>query len=994
MGRSASTTPFVARDDEVRVMLAALDRAAAGDPGLVLVGGDAGVGKSRLIDRVAELGEESGATVVTTHCVDLGEVGLPYLPFAEALARLRRPGGPVDRVVEERPALGRLLPSGAAAGPTTEDHANRLQLFDGLAEVLGACGQPGAPLVLVVEDLHWADSSSRDVLRFLVARMRAEHLLLVGSYRTDDLHRRHPLRAVLAELARHPRVERLELAPFDRDELRAFRTALTGTPPAEHELRRLAERSEGNAYYAQELIEAGAGTGDLPGSLADVLRARVEDLDPTVQALARAASVAGRRVSEPLLRAVTARAAPTDPQWFDVALREAVARNVLGGEEGQIAFRHALLAEAVYGDLLPGEQVALHGAYCDVLSARPELGSPAQLAHHALHCNDPTTALRASRDAARQARGVLAPAEELRHLETVLRLWDAVPGAEDVAGEDRIAVTVAAASAAGRAGLSERGTALCRQAVQAADGDPGRQAPIRAQLARFLLAVDHDEEAFDEATRALADVPETPGDASRAWALAVHAFCALAVDRDEESRRSALAAVQEARRVDAPGAEADALATLAVLVVDDPEQAAALLAQAQERARAAGDLETELRCHFNLTANQYYAGLLDEAADLVRTGLDRARSSGLLWNVHGVQLLLFDELVRYARGNLSPAPASGDAPPPAAAAALAAVQLYAAVARGDADAAARGLALRPEWERDGQVALISGGCTIDALTWAGRLDEAVGLATTLIEHMGRVWDDVFLGGIWIAALGLAALADGAAADRLAGTDPGPRLRLGADLLARAVTTAERGRPRGGRLGPEGRAWLARAHAEHARLAGAADPTSWEVATGEFAYGYRYEEARSRRRWAEALLEAGDRTAAGAQLRQAWSQARAMGATPLVDALETLARRGRLDLPGVRAASTELLTSRETEVLELVAAGLSNRQIGDRLFISAKTVSVHVSNLLAKLGASGRAEAVTLAHRRGLLGTSGGSTSGSGAGAGSGDAPPGRQPARR
>jgi DNA-binding CsgD family transcriptional regulator len=183
-----------------------------------------------------------------------------------------------------------------------------------------------------------------------------------------------------------------------------------------------------------------------------------------------------------------------------------------------------------------------------------------------------------------------------------------------------------------------------------------------------------------------------------------------------------------------------------------------------------------------------------------------------------------------------------------------------------------------------------------------------------------------------------------------------------------VTTAERGRPRGGRLGPEGLGWLARAHAEHARLAGDADPALWEAATRAFGYGYRYEEARSRRRWAEALLEAGDRAGAQAQLRQAWSQARAMGAAPLVGAVEAFARRARLDLPGVRAPATELLTARESEVLALVAAGLSNRQIGERLFISAKTVSVHVSNLLAKLGVSGRAEAVTVAHRRGLLGT--------------------------
>ncbi len=970
MARSMTPPPFVARDGDVATVLAALDRAAAGDPRVVLVAGDAGVGKTRLVDRVGELAEARGATVVATHCVDLGEIGLPYLPFAEALARLQRPGGPVERVVAERPALGRLLPSGSGApvGVPVEDQAGRLQLFDGIAAVLGACGHPGAPLVLVLEDLHWADSSSRDVLRFLVARMRDEHLLLVGSLRTDDLHRRHPLRPLLAELARHPRVERVDLEPFDAAELRAFSVALTGAVPQDDALRRLAERSEGNAYYAQELIEAGDAGGTLPGSLADVLRARLEQLEPAVQGLARAASVAGRRVAEPLLRAVAAAATdlPLDGPRFDAALREAVARNVLGGEEGRIAFRHALLAEAVYADLLPGEAVALHAAYRDVLVAQPQLGSAAQLAHHAARSHDLPTALRASRDAARQAAGLLAPAEELRHLETVLSFWDVVPTATADTGEDRTALLVAAASAASRAGEVDRAAALCRQAVAGVTDDPTRQAQLRAQLARYLLAVDHDDEAYTEAGRALAELPDDAPGAARAWVLAVVASTALATDRDEESRVSAEAALDEARRVDAPSAEADALATLAVLVVDDRVEAARLLTRALARAHEAGDLVTELRCRYNLVANQYYAGVLDDAEVLARSGLEMARSSGLLWNIYGVELLLFADLVRYVRGDLSPRPDGGEVPPPSAAAGRAAVGLYAAVARGDADAAERGLALRPEWDRDGLVALVAGGTTVDALTWAGRLDEAVATAQAAIDHLGRVWDDWFLGGIWLAALGLAALADGAAADRRAGADPAPRVALGDALLERALTTAERGRPRGGRLGPEGRAWLARARAEHSRLTGIDDPGLWSAAADGFGYGYRYEEARTRWRWAGALLAAGDREGALEQALRAEREARAMGAAPLLAGIVDLARRGRLELPGTRQPSTELLTAREAEVLALVAGGLSNRQIGERLFISAKTVSVHVSNLLAKLGASGRAEAVALAHRRGLL----------------------------
>ncbi len=173
--------------------------------------------------------------------------------------------------------------------------------------MLGASGTAAAPLVLMIEDLHWADPSSRDVLRFLLARLRTENLLVVGTYRTDDLHRRHPLRPVLAELLRLPKVDHLELAPFTRDELADFSTAITGRVLTDAVLQRVLSRSEGNAYFAQELIEGGPDAAALPGSLSDVLHSRLERLDPAVQALARIASVSGRRVSEGLLMAVASR---------------------------------------------------------------------------------------------------------------------------------------------------------------------------------------------------------------------------------------------------------------------------------------------------------------------------------------------------------------------------------------------------------------------------------------------------------------------------------------------------------------------------------------------------------------------------------------------------------------------------------------------------------------------------------------------------------------
>jgi DNA-binding CsgD family transcriptional regulator len=311
---------------------------------------------------------------------------------------------------------------------------------------------------------------------------------------------------------------------------------------------------------------------------------------------------------------------------------------------------------------------------------------------------------------------------------------------------------------------------------------------------------------------------------------------------------------------------------------------------------------------------------------------------------------------------------------------MAAVRQYAAVARGDADAIARGESLQAFWELDGQLALFAGGTLVDAYAWAGRYDDAVAMAVRLTDHVGAVWTEYFLGRIWISALALAALAD-AAEQVPAGTSAreltvarATLLETGDALAEVAHTTAVRGRPRGGQLGPEGRAWLLRVDAEHARLRAAAsgaapDPVLWARTVGEFSFGYRYEEARSRFRWAQALHATNeDADDAAREATAAFTEATAMGAAPLTEAVQAWARRARVPLPGTirhREAATSL-TSREREVLELVADGLSNRQIGERLFISTKTVSVHVSNVLAKLGVSGRAEAVDVAHRAGLL----------------------------
>lgn len=971
VARSVPGSPFVARSEQQEQFRSALDRARAGEPGAILVSGEAGVGKTRLLSRMAEIAEESGALVVVSHCIDLGDVGLPYLPFTEALSHLRADTDAVERVIAKRPALARLLEGGLAEAGERDNQAARMQLFDGIATVLGTSGTPAAPLVLMIEDLHWADPSSRDVLRFLLARLRTENLLVVGTYRTDDLHRRHPLRPVLAELLRLPKVDHLELRPFTRDELADFSVAISGQALTDAALQRVLSRSEGNAYFAQELIEGDPDAVALPGSLSDVLHSRLERLDPAIQALARIASVSGRRVSEGLLWAVASQTPGfVDDAAFDRVLREAVTHHVLVAEDGAwIAFRHALLAEAVYADLLPGELAGLHRTYLQQMIANPSLGSQAEVAHHALHSHDLPAALVASHSAAGEAADVLAPTEELRHLETALRLWDVVADAEARVGRTRMDLEMAAASAASRAGQPSRAAALAVSALSLAD--PAHRARLTPAAAFYLIDDNQEQQALIRSTDALTVLDAEGPSPDRARLLAAHARSALNCDRDDDAQCSAERAVREARELGVTDAEADALTTLAVLEVDHPDRAGELFARSLQLARESGDLLAELRSIHNLASNRYYAGEMDRAGLICEEGIERSRATGVLWMGYGVGLLIYRDLIRYISGDLTPAPPAMDWVPESATWILSVVGLYAAVARGDADAIERGRSVKASWDRDPMMALLFGGCTIDALTWAGQQQAAVDLTLQVMSFLDSAWNDYFLGGIWLSALGLAALADRAELQRLAGSDPVDDVALGQTLLERTVQTARRGRPRGGTLGPEGRAWMARARAEHGRLIGRDDPALWRETVKEFGFdnqgqGYRYEVARSRWRLAAALAAAGDSATARVEAGTALSEAQLMGAAPLAEAIRLLGRRARLVLPGTRTA-IGVLTEREDEVLRLVAKGLTNRQVGERLFISAKTVSVHMSNLLSKLGVSGRAEAVSVAHQRGLIG---------------------------
>jgi DNA-binding CsgD family transcriptional regulator len=974
-----AAAPLIGRDEELARLAGVLERARAGTAGAVLIAGDAGVGKTRVLDEIAGRAAVAGMTVLTGHCVDLGDVGLPYLPFTEILGVLADDER-FAAALAAHPAVDRLLGAGSDAA---RDAGGRLRLFEGIAGLLADLSDI-APLLLVLEDLHWADQSSRDLLRFLLSRgilqrpaggAPTHRLAVLASYRADDLHRRHPLRPLLAELVRLPAVERLELRPMGDAEVARLVRALRTGPVPDGTVRRIVERAEGNAFYAEELLAASdMEAGGVPSGLADVLLIRFEQLSDTAQQVLRTAAVAGRRVEYDLLR--DAVQLPEDE--LESALREAVERQLLvPGHGDTYSFRHALAREAVYADLLPGERSRLHGGFARLLAGRGHPAeSAAERAHHYRESHDLAEALAASLEAADHAQRVGAPAEELRHLETALDLWSSVDPAARPSGEgtDRVTLTLRASAAAAHAGDAHRAVSLTRSALAGIgqDTDSELAARVRYTLAGNLIGVDSLTAAFAYSSEALSMIPAEPPSRTWVWAAATHVLAARQVGEDEIALRVARQALRVAEELQLADARADLLISLATLEGGGrrTREGRERLAEARELARQTGHAPVEMRALFHLAIGSFESGELEESLPWLTEGLDRARRAGLLSSPYPLEMRYLQLLVLYTLGRWDEcvkAAANDAATLPHAGGFTAGPALYVALARGDLGAVERARALL-DGPFDWMAALVAGIVLTDAGAFQGDPETAVermrAAVTALTDDSGRRPDVT----VRLAALALSAVADKAAALRLTGDETG--VRRWTDTATELVDLARAMTKKGGdgrSQGPEGLAWLARAEAEWVRAASGPDAAAWEKTVAAFDYGDVYERARCQFRFAEALLAADRREEAAAQARAARETAVRLRAVPLLTQVDTLVRRGRLGDPAPDAGDRPSpLTAREQDVLRLLALGRSNRQIGEELFITGKTASVHVSNILAKLGAASRTEAVAIAYRQGLI----------------------------
>jgi DNA-binding CsgD family transcriptional regulator/tetratricopeptide (TPR) repeat protein len=940
-----ATEVFVGRARELAELERALGATRAGGGLTVLVAGEAGIGKTRLASELARCAGTEGFEVLLGRSIDLVGTELPYQPFVEAL----------------RPLEDLWQVDGPPAGSQLRVFERTLAL---LTERAGA-----APVLLVLEDLHWADTSTLDLVVFLTHNLHDRQVLLLATYRADDLTSAERMRRFADSLRRSGSATLLELGPLAHDDLAALLEARANAPVPAAVTDAIAVRSEGNPFFAEELFAVADRTGELPRGLRELLLQRVDHLDHPTRDLLRLAAAAGRDVGYPLLRAVAAR----PEHEVRESLRRAVEHGVLVSEQatGSFHFRHALLAEAIYTTILPGEREELHARLAQEL-ARCGAASPAELAPHWAAAGRSSQALAASVDAARQAEAIFGLAEAHAHLERALALWPAVPDAAELAGIDLAELCAWTGALAGLVGAATRAVELARRAIELVGAqDPHRAALLHVGLGEYLLEIGSKNGLLAAFERAVELVPAEPPSPERAYALGSLAGGLMVDWRHAESLPIAEQALALARGIGAREAEVRALTVLGgdLAYLGRGEEG---LADFRHALRLAEEIDDRIgleRAYANCTDALAMLGRPRDSARLAQSGLETMRRYGIesaLLVSNRIEALLaigeWDEAETLSAAALRRITSSF---PHWLLILRAAVE----IGRGEFDAARAHLDAAGATLRDDRMLGLYDGYLADLALWERRWTDAdtavdAGLAQARHREAAQI-------RVQLCAKGLRAQAELAALARARRDANGLRDRLG--RARKLLTVARRAAAEASAITPNVDGWRALAEAEYERASRKPRPGTWSEAAASWERLERSPlAAYCRWRQAEALVAAGaSRVEASVPLREAHAVAVRIGAKPLAEELERLAERARLDLAQPDAQSADRkqdaeeilgLTPREAEVLGLVARGYTNREIAETLVISVKTAGVHVSNILRKLDAPNRLEAAAIAHR--------------------------------
>lgn len=920
-----SAPELVGRRGELAVLTDALADAAAGHGRLVLVEGDAGVGKTRLTQEFADRAARDGATVLSGGCLQL-EADIPYAAFDEALP-----------------------------GPFFTGTADRASEFRRVAETVAGAGQP---VVLLLEDLQWADASTRDLLVFLQRALRHAPVLQIGTHRTGEVGRDHPVAGMVAELVRLPHAERLRLEPLNADETTELARGLLGVEPGREMVKVLLSRAEGNPFFTEELIAAWPARGEVPQTVREVVITRLARLTEGARQLSRLASVIGRTVSHDLL----AELAELSAVDIGDSVRDLVHHGQLVAGEDGYAFRHALIREAIYADLLPGERRAAHARVARLLSAGPT--PVAELAHHWDAAGEVDEALVASVRAGESASAAFAPAEAHAHYERALRRWRESSAPAALTGLDLDTVLERAAAAASIASRNRRAVELTKERLALLDpaAFPEKAAVAYAELAHRAWASADWPLARSANLRALELIPaDSP---ERVAIMAHRAGLAMLSSRHRDALRFARELLPVATAAGDTFSYGRGLMVLAISSIGTGHVEEGLT-YLREHLALAKDTRVPRMLGVNYANHPEALVWVDrpaEALALAREGIALAGEYGFdfyLLLIVGNQVRALAELSRWDE-------ALDAADDPADQGADAFTRLPMDLARADVYLK-RG---------DGAAAAVLLAACADVLTGQDDVQhgtELSALQALLAAREGRWADarDAVREGLRVAlsadnqhrtarvvSVGVRVEADAGLPD---GAGEATRI-LAAGEAALTALAAD-----GALLLPRTRRYLALARAEHSRLT-SPSPNAWASVLALVAHD-RHLLAYARFRWAEAvLLTRGSRQQATTALAEAAAIAAELAAAPLAEDVRALAERARLALPvaaGPVAGDPDGLTAREAEVLALVAEGRTNAEIAAELFISVKTASVHVSNILRKLGLKSRIQAAAVAQRRGL-----------------------------